>query len=220
MNFFERIIKLLSQAKRGELVHSEQPTEAENNIIICFTHSSHAPDEIWDEEQYSIAVREALIAEFHVEVEEVDIHPGASLSAYATFISENIVPLLPWLIAAFFSAKPIRDNLSVWLDVARRIRQFMSQPIELSRNGAAVLAVEAVFEDLGGIPRSVQLLKHSVKFRGDSEDDEAHDDAHSLEVAQRTEYISTTAHRFEVLADGVTFFVDIEGTKVELRRAG
>ena len=195
-----------------------QRNEAGNEIVICLIQETYDTEAGRDESSEYERYKAELELEFGVEFEEVDVHPGASLPAFLTTISEQVVPLLPWLMAIFMSAKPVKENLETWVELAGTIKRFFGREVILSRNGAAVLAVDAIFEELGDIPKKLQLLNYGLFDSRFPEQSEDGDSNNPVCEAPRTDYLSVTGHRFRILADGVQFEVVVQGKDVKLSR--
>lgn len=154
-------------------------------------------------------------AQFDADFEESNIGPGADLPAFVTAIASNIVPLIPWLMAIFFSGKPIVDNIEAWRIILGKIRPFFSRTVVLNRNGAAVLAMDAIFEDMKGIPKKVILHGYKPDYR--------YDDAPlvaptEIEDPTPTLNLSMVKHVFHIEADGVSFIVAVDGSKATTKR--
>lgn len=154
-------------------------------------------------------------SEFDADFEEANIGPGADLPAFVTVIASNVVPLIPWLMAVFFSGKPIVDNIEAWRTILSKIRPFFRRTIVLNRNGAAVLAMDAVFQDMGGIPKKVVLHGYRPGSR--------YDDTKLVAPTEINDPIPTlnlsmVKHVFHIEADGVSFVVAVDGSKVTAKR--
>jgi hypothetical protein len=192
-----------------------QPTEDIGQIFIIVIDETYGGDEDTHEED-SERYRVSLEREFDVRFEEANVGPGADIPAFLTVITATSVPLWSVLIGAFFLAKPINENLDAWADIGRKIKAFFKRPVVLARHGASVLAVEAVFDEMGGIPKSIRLLSYRPEYMGD---------LGSLAAIERSDEISENVptlnlgfilHIFEIEADGQQFRVGINGkiTKV------
>ena len=172
-------------------------------------------DELSATDAASAVFRTRIEAEFGSSFEQVNVGPGADMPAFVTAITSNIVPLLPWLLAVFFSGKPIIDNLGAWQTIYGRMRPYFSRTTITNRNGAAVLAMAAVFEDMGGIPKSVTLRGYTSGYRHD-EDCVAAPPA--IEEPPPTLGLSLVNHVFHIEADGVAFLVTVDGEKASAKR--
>lgn len=155
-------------------------------------------------------------SEFDIDFDEVNIGPGADLPAFVTVISENVVPLIPWLMAVFFSGKPIVDNVDAWRAILSKIKPFFHRTVVLNRNGAAVLAMNAVFEDMGGIPKKVVLHGYKPDYKFDEAQLVVPTD---IKDPIPTINLGTVKHVFHIEADGVLFVVAVDGSKVIAKRA-
>ena len=226
MGFIERIRKLLSMQPSEPLPSPHQREEQSDEVLIFVIDESydHIDEYVnWDDHADECAATEAasriflnrIKSEFDADFEEANIGPGADLPAFVTVIASNVVPLIPWLMAVFFSGKPILDNTEAWRTILRKIKPFLRRTVVLNRNGAAVLAMEAVFEDMGGIPKKVMLHGYKPDYR--------HDDAElvaptEIEDPMPTQNLSKVKHVFHIEADGISFVVAVDGTKVTARR--
>ena len=226
MGFVESIRKLLRMLKKEPLPSSYQREEKSEEILIFVVDESY--DRIaeyvdWDDYSDERAATEAasgafldlIKSEFGADFEEANIGPGADIPAFVTVIASNVVPLIPWLMAIFFSGKPIVENIEAWRTILSKIRPFFKRTVVLNRNGSAVLAMDAVFEEMGGIPKTVVLHGYKSDYR--------HDDAEpvapkEIEAPTQTRNLSMVKHVFYIEADGVSFVVDVDGTKVSAKR--
>lgn len=168
MGLIERILMLFGMQDKQPLPSSLQREEEPDEVLIFVVDESYDRiDEYVDWCDYADerAATEAaskiflnrIKTEFDVDFEKANIGPGADVPAFVTVIASNVVPLIPWLMAIFFSGKPIVDNIEAWRTIFSKIRPFFRRTVVLNRNGAAVLAMDAVFQDMGGIPKNIIL---------------------------------------------------------------
>lgn len=145
-----------------------QPTENIDQILVVVLDETYPPtdEDAWEEE--SEAYRRGLERQFGIRFQEANVGPGADIPAFLAILATTSVPL--WSVAAFFLGKSINENLTAWQEIGRRIRSFFSRPVILGRHGASVLAVESVFDEMGGIPKSIQLFGYRPAHIGESED--------------------------------------------------
>lgn len=196
--------------------HGRQFFEGPEEILVCIIDETYGGEDELDEELSFDRTRRQLETEFSQEFVEVDIAPGAELPAFAVvvqFLSDH------WghLIAAFFLAKPVSDNLEVYLKAAKSIKKYFSNhSVVLGRNAAAALAVEAVFDDMGGVPKNLECLQYYWRDSRFSEEFSA--DQKSLQNAPETEYLSVAVHVFKIRADGVDYRVEVDGKTVHATR--
>jgi hypothetical protein len=226
MGIIESIRKLLRLQLSEPTPLSRQREEEPGEVLIFVVDESYDRiDEYvnWDDYADEWAAKEAaskiflerIRAEFDVEFEEANIGPGSDLPAFVTAIASNIVPLIPWLMAVFFSVKHIVDNIEAWRSLLGRIRPFFSRTVVLNRNGAAVLAMDAVFEDMGGIPKQMILHGYKPGYRYDDADLIA---PQEIEGPMPTLNLSMVKHVFHIEADGISYFVAVDGRKVTAKR--
>lgn len=226
MGFIQRIRKLLGMQPSEPLPLSHQREEQLNEVLIFVVDESYGhideylncndhADECAAAEAASRIFLDRIKFEFDADFEEVNIGPGADLPAFVTVIASNVVPLIPWLMAVFFSGKPILDNTEAWRTILSKIKPFFRRTVVLNRNGAAVLSMEAVFEEMGGIPTKGMLHGYKPDYR--------HDDAElvaptEIDDPMPTLNLSLIKHVFHIEADGISFVIAVDGTKVTARR--
>ncbi len=226
MSLIESTRKFLDMSSNEPLPSSPQREEQSDEVLIFVIDESYDRfgeyvnwDEYADEGAATDAASQIFLSriksEFDADFDEANIGPGADLPAFVTVIASNLVPLIPWLMAVFFSGKPIVDNIEAWRTILSKIRPFFRRTIVLNRNGAAVLAMDAVFEDMGGIPKRVVLHGYKPDYR--------YDDAElvvptEIEEPMPTLNMSMVKHVFHIEADGVLFVVSVDGTKVSAKR--
>ncbi len=207
---------------------SFQKEENDDEILIFIIDESYGHESEYvdisqyeDESGYVTAAsnkyKEVIEAEFNVDFEEVNIGPGADIPAFVTVISDHIVPLIPWIMAVFFSGKPIVENVKVWRTVFGKLKSYFSRPVEFNRHGAAVIAVEAVFNEMGGLVKTLRLVSYRTGYRHEDEEPSIQSDK-QIEDAQPTLSLSMVKHIFEIEADGVSFHVAVDGNKAIIRR--
>lgn len=192
-------------------------TEQEGEIVVAIIDETYGRNEKTYETESQLYLK-SLRHEFKADFEESNVGPGADIPAFVTVLTENLLPLLPWLVAVFFSGKPLIDNIDAWRNIATRIRKFFSRPVVLNRNGAAAIAIEAVMEDLGGTPRFIRLK--SYRPAGIWEVEDFHKLSEVAEISNSPEVIQLgmVFHVFQIEADYVDFFVGIDGKRVLIRR--
>lgn len=179
MGFIESIRKLFGMQNNEPLPSWRQREEHSDEVLIFVVDESY--DRIgeyvnWGDYADEGAATDAaskiflsrIKSEFDADFDEANIGPGADLPAFVTVIASNVFPLIPWLMAVFFSGKPIVDNIEAWRTILRKIKPFFRRTVVLNRNGAAVLAMNAVFEDMGGIPKRVVLHGYKPDYRYDA----------------------------------------------------
>ena len=227
INYIRRMFRTTKNDTSADQTSSHQREEGADEVLIFVVDESYdRTDEYVDMDKYTEEVDwteaasriflKQIEGEFQSDFEEVNVGPGADLPAFVTAITSNIIPLIPWLMAVFFSGKPIVDNMAAWRTIYEKIRPYFSRITLLNRNGAAVLVMEAVFEDMDGLPKSVVLRGYKSEFRNGENDEISPPQA--IEGAPPTLNLSMDKHVFDIKADGVEFIVIVDGTKVEIRR--
>lgn len=196
--------------------HGGQTFEGPEELLVCIVDDSYGKPSELDEEQQYEWFKARLEEEFSQEFEEVDVAPGYSLPAFATIV-QVVSDYWPALVATFFLAKPVSENLEVWGNAARAIKKYFSRPdVVLGRNAAAALAVEAIFEDMGGIPKNIECVQYFWRDRRFKEEDFSN--GLVVQDGPRTEYLSMAIHFFRIRADGVDFEVEVDGKSANARR--
>lgn len=193
--------------------------EGETELMVCIIDPLYGKSEEAEEDGYFSKTLSSYENIYGTKFEEVDVAPGYSLPAYATFI-ELISEYWPLLVAAFFMAKPASENLLVWRALAKRVRRlFPGNQIALGRNAAAALAVEAVFDELGGIPKTIECKRYYIIDRRDfgKEFEDTHREKR-IDLSPSTEYLGMVIHNFKITADGETFCVYIDGKSVIVQK--
>lgn len=199
-----------------ELIDQRKVT---GQILIAVVDETYGvnQDDTWDREREKYRLE--LEAEFGMLFEEANIGPGADFPAFVTLLTSTAtVPVWTLLVAAFFLGKPITDNLSAWREIGQKIRVFFNRPIYLNRDGAAVLAAEAIIDALGGLPTSMRLVSYRTNHVSEQDDLAAMDRGTEIEEAPATLFLGCIRHIFEIDADGALFRVSVEGRSAQLLR--
>ncbi|WP_417253792.1 hypothetical protein [Celeribacter sp.] len=192
-----------------------QPDEKISQIFILIVDETYGGnEETWEED--SERYRQDLERDFKCKFAEANIGPGADIPAFLTVIATTTVPLWTVLLSAFFLGKPINDNLSAWGEISKKVRSFFGKPVVLARNGAAAIAVEAVCEEMGGLPKTVRLLSYRVGHIGDSENIGEIPRSDEIQENVPTLNLGYVRHIFEIEADGVQHRVIVDGKKAEV----
>lgn len=183
-------------------------------IVLVIDETYGHEEETWEVE--SERYRLNLCAEFEADFEESNVGPGADIPAFMTDIATTAIPLWTVLVGAFFLGKPINENLESWSAIGRKIRTFFKRPIILARHGASVLAVEAVFDHIGGLPKLIKLLSYRPMHIGDPEDLTLIERSDELRENTDTINLGYVRHIFEVEADGRMYRVSVDGVKTKV----
>jgi hypothetical protein len=187
---------------------SMQRRERSGQIIVLVIDETYGHNEdTWEveSEQYRIN----LCAEFKADFEESNVGPGADIPAFLTDIATTAIPLWTVLVGAFFLGKPINENLDGWSAIGQKIRTFFKRPVILARHGASVLAVEAVFDHIGGLPKVIKLISYRPMHIGDPEDLMVIEASDELMENTDTINLGYVRHIFEVEADSKMYRVSV-----------
>ncbi|MEO1046404.1 MAG: hypothetical protein AAFX04_13255 [Pseudomonadota bacterium] len=195
----------------------KQLQESDDTILIAIIDETYQEDETSDDiEDRSEEYRLELERQFGAPFQEGDIGPSASIPAFLTEILSTQIPLWSLLAGTFFLGKPINENLDAWKAIGKKIHSFFSKPVVLSRNGAAIIAVEAVFEYLGQTPRSIRLVSYRPESMPDADSLGVMERDDHIAEAPDTLFIGFVQHVFEIEADNKTFRVGVAGKEVEI----
>ncbi|MFN0191504.1 MAG: hypothetical protein ACKVP5_05945 [Aestuariivirga sp.] len=193
-----------------------QPAEQNDEIFVLVVDETYDSGDTWaeDSENYRLQIQK----EFGVDFKEANIGPGADLPAFLTVLTTTTIPLWSLILAMFFLGKPIKENLEAWYEIGKRIRQFFKRPIYLSRNGCAVIAVEAVFAEIVRTPKSLRLRSYRVNHVGGELLLEEFKSSRKVDAAPPTLNLGFIQHVFEIEADDMIFRVRVDGTATETIR--
>jgi hypothetical protein len=103
--------------------------------------------------------------------------------------------------------------------MAAKVRSFFKRrAVFVSRQGAALLAVEAVFDDMDGLPKRLMLLSYRVEHVLNESELETLDRSQTISAPPSTISLGHFQHVFELEADGVEFRVGVAGKSVKVLR--
>lgn len=196
-----------------------QAFEHDGNILIAIVDETYGKSDESDWEHDRNQFRLSLEQEFGQRFEDGNIGPGADFPVFITLFQTTVsVPLWQVVAAAFFLGKPLKDNFEAWRAIGTRIRAYFKRPTFLNRQGAAVVAVEAVFDAMGGLPRTLQLGSYRTTHISEPEDLGGMERGADIADAPTTLYLGFIRHVFEIEADGVLFRVVVDGTEAKRLR--
>ena len=194
-----------------------QPDEQAGQIFVLIIDETYGSGDEAHAEA-SERLRCSLEAEFGTEFQEANVGPGADLPAFLTIVSTANVPLWALLLGAFFMGRSINENLDAWSEIARKIKPFFGRRVILARNGAAALAVEAVLEELGGLPKAIRLVGYRPCDIGDKRNLQVSDGNEEIRENPQTLFLGQVLHEFEIEADGLRFRVTVDGKSCSVTR--
>lgn len=196
-----------------------QAFEREGNILIAIVDETYGKSDEGDWEKDREQFRLSLECEFGRRFEDGNIGPGADFPVFITLLQTTVsVPLWQVVAAAFFLGKPLKDNFDAWREIGTRVRSYFKRPTFLNRQGAAVIAVEAVFDAMGGIPKTLRLLSYRTSHISEPEDLSLMERATEIADPPATLYLGFVKHVFEIEADGALFRVSVDGRQAKLIR--
>ena len=196
----------------------DQPTEAGGQLFLIVIDETYGIDEeTWEAE--SERYRQGLEREFGSNFREVNVGPGADIPAFLTDLMTANVPAWTVLLGGFFAGKAIKENREAWGGMIRAIRRFSARPVVLGRHGAAVLAVEAVMDEIGGLPKIIRLKSYRAGHFGEYGSLAEADPGEGIAQNPPTLNLGQVIHLFEIEADGMRFRVSVKGRETEVLRA-
>ncbi|NVD45110.1 hypothetical protein [Qipengyuania atrilutea] len=195
-----------------------QRVESDTDIQVAVVDETYFSDEEdWEERREKF--RLDLENEFGFQFEDADVGPSASLPAFVTFIAENWEWIGPSALAIFFGGKRVEDSWNWWVTKAKMLRRLgKKKQIKLNRNGAAIIAVEAVMHELSATPSGLKLLRYGIAHMSEADDLKSFDVENEKEGPTDTLYLGFINHVFEIEADGNVFRVRVDGAEVEVSR--
>lgn len=204
----------------------EQRQEGSDEILIFF------PDESEGQEHQFVDLRhwrggdetledaasercmELLEAELNVQLDYANVGPTFDMPAFFTAVPDDVARLVP--LARFFEGRRLVDNIEAWREVFNRLSHLFSRSDDSSRNGAAVAAVNAVFDELGGIPKDIKLRSYVTQHLMDTGQPAAGRDG-QIDAAPRTRQLGMIKHVFGIEVGGVVFHVVVHGSNAEVK---
>lgn len=198
---------------------SKQLQESDGNILLAVVDETYgmSQGDAWDRDRE--AFRLNLEEEHRLPFEDGNIGPGADLPAFITLIQSDVhVPLWVLLSSMFFLGEPLTKNFDAWRKMGQKIRSLLTRPTYLNRQGAAVLAVDALFHINRGSPKSLRLIGYRVDHIGEEAALTGSRIRTEIMEAPDTLYLGYIRHVFEIEADGVQFRVSVKGCEAEAQR--
>ena len=196
-----------------------QPFEQDGMILIAIVDQTYgiSDDDNWERDREKF--RLSLEHEFGLRFEDGNVGPSADLPAFITLLqAKKRVPVWVLLCGLFFMGKPLVENFQAWREIGEQLHPLLKRPAYLNRQGAAVIAVEAVVGELGHDPERLQLRGYRFfhvpelgdlgELRCDSQ----------IADAPPTLFLGFIVHVFEIEADGIAFRVTVEGPRATILR--
>lgn len=191
-----------------------QPSEDPHTILVAIPDPNI--DRIEEGDAWTTAfeaTRVALEREVGFKLYEADIGPGASLPAFVALLPISAPVTL--LLTLFFAGKPINENLDHWIEIGKKLRKLFVRPPRLNRQGAAVLAIQAIIDHINHLPKSIRLESYRPRSLMDDNDLDPTVDAEIYE-APETLFLGFVEHDFHIEADGVKYRVTVDGSEARV----
>lgn len=193
------------------MVMQEQKSEGSDEIQVFIIDETYDHYENWEE--VSERFRISLEAEYNLKFKEANIGPSADVPAFLTTLitSSFQVPVWTVILCLFFSGKLIRDNFDAWQDMAKRIAKFFNHHVVFSRNGASIIAMKAVLDDLGMAPKTIKLISYRFDMIFSVEELAALEASSEINESLNPIFLGQGWHIFEIQLDDVLLRVGVDG---------
>lgn len=192
-----------------------QRTESDSDIQIAVVDETYFEDgDNWDDRREQF--RLDLEREYGVSFQEGDVGPSVSLPAFITFLADNAEAIGAAVLATFYAGKNLEDSWNWWVGKAKLLSGYRKRSIRLNRNGAAILAVEAVMKERGDTPATLKMLGYGIGNMGEADDLAAFDIGDTPSGTTDTLFLAFIRHVFDIEADGQVYRVGVEGSEVEI----
>lgn len=184
-------------------------------LPIYMPDSTYGQEDTFEEWEANTAkLKSELEAEFGCDFEYTDIGPGWSEPAYVTMLPLD--GLVIGAIMLFFKGKDIADSLAGWSEIFAKIKSFLTRGAVYPKEGAAIVAVKAIEQEIGRSPSSIRLIgykTHNVTWEEEPELVET--DISGVEGPRENDQgIAGIAHLFLIEADGQRFKVMVRGSEI------
>jgi hypothetical protein len=197
----------------------QQAFEHDGHILIAVVDETYGTSEDHNWEHDREQFRLSLEREFGLRFEDGNVGPGADLPAFITLLqTDSHVPVWVLVSSLFFAGKPLLDNIEAWPKLAKKLLPFLKRPAYLNRQGAALIAMDAVFGALGRKPETLRLLSYRTVHAGEPKDLAAMERNNEISDPLPTLHLGFVRHIFEVEADGAQFRVSVDGREPEVLR--
>jgi hypothetical protein len=194
-----------------------QSSENDDQLFVIVINETYGGDES-NYATLSENYRVGLENEFGVKFEETNIGPGFDIPAFFTDLAITPIPLWSVVLGAFFLGKPVDENLEAWTSIYAKLKKFLTRPVVVSRNGASVMAVKAVFDEIGGTPKCIRLLSYRPLHAFESDNLATVESSNEIDQAVPTINLGIVRHVLEIEADGQYFRVSVHSKKTEVLR--
>lgn len=196
----------------------EQDLEGSDEIQVFIIDKTY--DHYDEEGPASERFRISLEAEYNLKFKEANIGPSADVPAFLTTLlnSSFQVPIWTVILGLFFSGKLIRDNFDAWHDMAKRIAKFFNHQVVFSRNGASIIAMKAVLDELGTVPKTIQLISYRFDMIFSVEELASLEVSSEINESLNPIFLGQGWHIFEIRLDEVLLRVGINGETAHIVR--
>ena len=113
----------------------------------------------------SAEFRQSLEAEYGEEFQFTSIGTGAALASYFVELVSDPYRDAATAVAVFYTGKTIKEGLEGWGWIYIQLSKFFRREPTFDRNGAAILAYNAITVKLGHVPASYQLKGFANQHR-------------------------------------------------------
>jgi hypothetical protein len=181
-------------------------------IFIVDAAYTEADDSEYPEK--SRQFRERLEADFRLRFNATNIGPGFDIPAYVTWFSLTPWPYVAAGLFLFFQGKRLNENIDAWMAIYSKLKSFFARKPTFQRDGAAILAVNAITSYFGRAPQSIQLLGYLWLPLGDERD--APLPLEQISEAPPEVHLGLAVHFFMIEADDQKFRIRVTDHNVQL----
>ena len=196
---------------------SFEPLSSIPDECVCIAFVDTTYPNFGDSEIESCSLKSKLEAELSVELEEVDIYPGASGPGWLLEVNLSDLTLAAGFFVLFFKGENVSKSLEAWISIASKIRFFLGRPACLSRSAAASLAIDEVLA-VRGAETAVQI--RLVRYSSADSRFQTWTDATERQIGPALEPLSVIIHVFELEVDGDRYLAVVDRTDVGVMPIG
>jgi hypothetical protein len=164
----------------------------------------------------SAEFRQSLEAEYKEEFQFTSIGTGAALASYFVELVSDPYRDAATAAAVFYTGKAIKEGLESWGWIYAQLSKFFRREPTFDRNGAAILAYQAITAELGHVPASYQLKGFANQNRLAYPDPSNLPDLGELTIIEPApdRVQRAIVYVFQIVADGQEFRVEVDGHEV------
>jgi hypothetical protein len=191
-----------------------------NGFRVYVPDPSHGAGDVSDDAMTgpSAEFRHELEAEYGLKFRFTSIGTGAAVASYCTELASGNYDKILVAVSIFLAGKAIKEGFEAWSWMYTKLASFFHRSPTFDREGAAVLAYQAVVNELGGLPKSYQLEGFQVQDRLSYPNPmDVPDLGHLTEIHPAPDRVTRSSiYVFQIIVDGRNFRAAVDGTKVNI----